>query len=110
VLLTRLGNADLLLELPSLDSLTIQCQYRDPAQRIEPIRFAHGSALGGADLDALPIAPILGSPDADQLVGSVFDETLLGLGGDDTLDGAEGDDQLIGGARGGIFAASSRSL
>ena len=108
MLLTRLGNADLLLELPSLDSLTIQCQYRDPTQRIEQIRFDDG-VLGGADF-ALPIAPILGSPDADQLVGSVFDETLLGLGGDDTLDGAEGDDQLIGGARGGIFAASSRSL
>jgi VCBS repeat-containing protein len=98
VALERNIQGDLTLVLSSGDRLTVTGHYSNAANRIEEIRFADGTHVTAAELDAVPLVPITGTADADTLVGTQFAETLVGLAGDDTLDGGGGDDVLQGGA------------
>jgi Ca2+-binding RTX toxin-like protein len=79
----RRANGDLVLSLALQDQVTIVGQYRDGA-RIERIEFGDGVNLTLADLDALPVSPIVGTDGPDSLPGTEGDDTIEGRAGLDT--------------------------
>ncbi len=72
---------------------------------IERFTFADGSALSMAEMMSLaPLAPsfdpltnVTGSEDADDLIGTHWDEMIVGLGGADYIQGNDGDDHIDAG-------------
>ncbi|HEY6281120.1 MAG TPA: calcium-binding protein [Burkholderiales bacterium] len=98
VALLRVSNGDLLIRYGQGDEITVKGQYAAPGNAIERIEFADGTVINKAALDAISIAPIVGTAGNDVLEGTEGDDTLLGLDGGDVLDGGSGNDRIEGGA------------
>lgn len=78
------------------DGATITLAGQLAGNGIEEIVFADGGHATASDLAQVS----LGSPpsdNADQIVGTRFDDVLNGLGGDDRIDGGLGNDRISGG-------------
>ncbi len=89
---------DLEARLADGSVVTVRLMYGDGANHVERIRFADGTVIDQAALDALPEGLVTGTDGPDVLIGTGGHDTLDGRGGDDVLDGAEDTDTLIGGA------------
>lgn len=93
---------DLVLRIAdSADKLVVQQWFATGGYgwAVDQVQFADGSVWDVAQLETLPVVPLVGTEGADGLYGGEFsDNTLLGLGGNDWLYGYGGDDTLDGGA------------
>jgi Ca2+-binding RTX toxin-like protein len=68
VTVARRESGDLVLSLSLQDQVTVVGQYRD-GSKIERIEFGDGVTLTLADLDALPVSPIVGTDGPESLSG-----------------------------------------
>lgn len=87
------------------DSLLITNWFLSSNYRVEQFKFADGTVLTQADIDAMGYK-VYGTAGNDNLYGNVGNDTLYGgsgadklygNGGDDTIDGGSGSDYLEGG-------------
>ncbi|MDQ7837509.1 MAG: calcium-binding protein [Thermodesulfobacteriota bacterium] len=88
------------------DSLTLPNWFTGDAYRIEQFKFADGTTLTPADLDAMGYKvygtinteTLYGSSVGDTIYGYEGNDNLYGYAGNDTLYGGDGTDSLFGGA------------
>ena len=79
------------------ETLTLKDWYQVSPDRVDRFRFADGSELTAADIDALGLT-LRGTEGNDTLQAQYgWTMNLYGLGGDDTLRGANMNDRLYGG-------------
>jgi Ca2+-binding RTX toxin-like protein len=78
-------------------SITIDTQFVNADRGIDELRFAGGTVLTAADLDARYLAAMATSG-ADVIDGSYLAQTINGLGGNDVLRSGDGNDRVDGGA------------
>ncbi|MFZ5993680.1 MAG: calcium-binding protein [Thermodesulfobacteriota bacterium] len=78
------------------DSLTLTGWFGGDAYKIEQFKFADGTTLTPADLDAIGYK-VYGTVNIDYLYGSSAGDTIYGYEGNDSLRGYEGNDTLYGG-------------
>lgn len=116
VMLTRTEN-DLRLSISGTeDSLTVGGFFGSPwvvrSNRIDAIEFEDGTLWNLGDVFSRVSPLILGSENADSLLGSSADEifrvlngddTVSAYGGDDVLDGGAGNDELSGGSGNDVY-------
>lgn len=94
-------NGKLFAELT--DRLTIK-NYFNANNTIETIQFADGTSWSVAKLKELVV---LGSAEADTLVGFVQDDVMNGAAGNDNVSGLEGNDSITGGSGNDILDGGS---
>ena len=80
------------------ETLTLKDWYQVSPDRVDRFRFADGTELTAADIDALGLT-LRGTEGNDTLQAQYgWTMNLYGLGGDDTLRGANMNDRLYGGS------------
>jgi Ca2+-binding RTX toxin-like protein len=89
IVLKRTSKGDLEIHYGD-DAVTVSGQYSVKGNAVERIDFADGSSISKPALDALEIAPIVGTADSDGLVGTEGDDRILGLDDMDFIDGGPG--------------------
>ncbi|MCW5626649.1 MAG: hypothetical protein KIT73_18180, partial [Burkholderiales bacterium] len=84
VRLTRTPTGDLVIHHGETDRVTVERFFEAPGYQIEQIRFADGSTIEYAELEAVPIGPVSGTTGDDHMTGSSAADTLIGGSGNDT--------------------------
>ncbi|KAF0216168.1 MAG: Hemolysin-type calcium-binding, partial [Geobacteraceae bacterium] len=79
------------------DSLMIQSWFYADYQRVDQFKFADGTVLSAAGLEAMGYK-VYGAAGNDTLNGSNANDTVFGYDGNDNLYGYNGNDALNGGA------------
>jgi Ca2+-binding RTX toxin-like protein len=93
--LSRLGS-DLVFTLDASDQVTVRNWFASDDNKIERIQFNDGT-LWTLDTLRTMLIPIMGTPNADILIGGAGPDSIVGAAGDDSLDGGPGADTLVGG-------------
>ncbi len=94
VILTRAAT-DLLLHLPTGETLTVEGWVENDTDKVEEIRFTDGTAWDVTKMYGITSS---GSALNDYLVGTAGNDTIDGRSGDDRIYGGAGDDLLLGGS------------
>ena len=98
---------DLIIKIDGTDDqITIKGQVSGELTPIETLRFADGSEMSSAEIDALLLAPTSGS---DTIQGTGRSDIIDGGAGDDYLKGGKGDDVYVFGIGSGADAIVDRS-
>ncbi|MEO1766759.1 putative Ig domain-containing protein [Thiobacter aerophilum] len=86
--------ANLYLQLPDGETITVENWFGDAANRLGAVQFADGTTW-----DAEAIATLANTPsDGDDFImGGSADEFIDGLAGNDVIQGLDGNDSLVGG-------------
>lgn len=93
------------------DSVVLSQSWDGLALAVSQIEFADGTVMNTAEIVAAIDPVLLGTPNADYLMGfNHFDDVILGLEGDDVLDGQGGNDILDGGLGNDILQGNSSPL
>ena len=94
----KLADSSLLMRIAGThDSLQFDGWYTQGAN-VAGIRFADGTALSSAAVEALALEIYGGTDLADELRGTPFNERIAAYAGDDVLGGDKGNDVLEGGS------------
>jgi trimeric autotransporter adhesin len=101
VALSRVGS-DLVFTLGAGDQVTVRDWFASDYYQIERIQFTDGT-LWTLDTLRNMVFPIIGTPNADNLIGGDGADTISGEAGNDSLDGAAGADRLLGGAGNDVY-------
>ncbi|MBN2653557.1 MAG: hypothetical protein JXR79_00375 [Nitrospirae bacterium] len=90
-------NYNLRIKVSATDSLIIQSWFSGTPYQVEQFKFADGSTLTAAQMEAKGIK-LYGTANTDSLTGSSSNDTIYGYEGNDYLSGNAGADTIDGGA------------
>ena len=100
-------NYDLRINIKgTTDSLVINNWFGSNWYKIEQFRFADGTVLTSADVDAIGYK-VYGTANNDAFIGSTANDEMYGYDGNDQLNGLDGNDTISGGAGDDILSGDN---